>query len=163
MHHADDGDTVLDQADRDADRVEPVHEVRGAVERVDEPAGVEVVSSGLFAVHGQGRIARQELTDRALAREVGVADPVAGRFLADCFEVAAERAAHDLASGARGTVGAREQVAVVERAHATPAVSASTSSGVPAAMSWRRALQSSVTSARPRASRTTAPASTHAR
>ena len=118
------------------DRVEAVHEVRRSVERIDQPTGVEILAAGLFAEHGQTGVAGEQLPDRLLAREVGFAHPVARRLLPHAFEMT-EVPAHDVAARVRGAVCRRQELAVVERGHARPAISASASSPVPAATSWR--------------------------
>jgi hypothetical protein len=195
-----------------------VHEVGGAVERIDEPAGVTDFAARLLAAHRETRLTNQELAHRGLAREVGGTHPIAGTFLAHVAG-ATERRTHDLAAGARGAFCDRDQLVEVELAHAItlgacgraagphslpggipasrrslmpsllapsapgrwaplatrrdtrlptlahakPASNASASSAVPAAITWRRASNSVVTSgARPK-SRTVAPASMHAR
>src|SRR5262249_19020398 len=102
------------------------------------------------------------LADRLLARDVGLAHPVARRLLAHRFEPP-EVAAHDLAARARGTIRRAEQFSVVEIRHATLRMRRPASSGVAAATSCRRASIASVTSSRPATSLTTAPASMHAR
>ena len=51
VHHARKRRTVFDQPDRHADRVESVHEVRGAVEGIDEPSRVGLLATGFLAVH----------------------------------------------------------------------------------------------------------------
>ena len=153
------------EPDRHADRVEPVHEVRGAVERVDEPAGVERRRRPPPRRTPAGPVSRSSTARIAcFAREVGLAHPVARRLLAHVFEAAeVVRARSRRRRAPRGRPHA-SSASRVERAHARrPGISASASSVVPAAMSWRRASRSSVTSSRPSASRTIAPASMHAR
>src|SRR5262249_37745195 len=137
-------------------------EVRGPVERVDEPARVEVVAARLLPEHREDGLAHEQLTDRLLAREIGFAHPVTRRLLPDVLE-SAEVVTDDVTARVRGPVGSREQLAVVELAHAMLRTSRPASSGVAAAMSWRRASIASVTSSRPATSHTTAPASMHAR
>ena len=78
MHDADDRAAVVHEPDRHADRVEAVHEVRGAVERVDEPFGVGARRRPPLRRAPGCRCARRGVSPhRGLAREVGFADPVA--------------------------------------------------------------------------------------
>ena len=84
LHDADDRLAVGHQCDRHADDREAVHEVGGAVERVDEPADLGALAAGLLAEERElgGGVVQHRL-HRGLARGVGVADPVARPLLAD--------------------------------------------------------------------------------
>ena len=152
VYDADDRHAVFDEAHRYADRVEAVQEVGGAVERIDEPTRLEVVAPGFLTEDRQPRVSREQLADRLLTREVGFAHPVARRLLPHLLETT-EVPAHDIAARAKAYELAarmqlsapevvdfsaereRQQLAVVEGTHASAAVIASASSGVPAATS----------------------------
>ena len=72
------GSPSATSADRHADHREAVQEVGGAVERVDEPADVARARPALLAEERDvGRGIGEHLADRALARRVDVAHPVA--------------------------------------------------------------------------------------
>src|SRR5260221_8467035 len=106
-----------------------------------------------------GRRCEQVVTHGVLARYVDAADPVPRALLLDAADGGAERTPHHVAAGVRGVDRSGEQRIEIKPAHATPCSSTSTSSAVPPATIVRRASGSEVTSARPPASRTTAPAS----
>ncbi len=116
MHHADDGLAARYQPDRHADRFETVHEVRGAVERIDEPTGLGAFAAFFFAEHGEAGLALEHLAHCLLAGDIRGGHPVAGRLLAN-FGRGAEVGAHDLASRARGTIGGDEECVEVECGH----------------------------------------------
>ena len=114
VDHADHRATVGHQRDRHADDGEAVHEVGGAVERVDEPADVGALTTGLLAEERElGRGVVQELADRVLARRVGVAHPVAGTLRAHVAR-AAERVEHDRGTRRGRTPGGVEQPVEIE-------------------------------------------------
>src|SRR5690348_6535339 len=120
-----------------------MQEVRRAVERIDEPAGVEVFASRFLAEDGKIRLALEYFAYRVLAREIRLAHPVAGRLLADVTS-ASEVRLHHRAAGACGALAREKQRVEIERAHVTAAATRSASSGVPAATIWRRASGSAV-------------------
>ena len=112
-------------ADRHADDGEAVHEVGGAVERVDEPADPASRSPPVSSPKNarSGAAAGEHVAHRLLARGVGVAHPVAGRLLAHVAR-AAERVEHDLRRRACATRRARRRAARRDRGrqprHARP-------------------------------------------
>ena len=154
VHDPDDGLAVGHQRDRHADHREAVHEVGGAVERIDEPADLGALAAGLLAEERElgGGVVQHRL-HRGLAGGVGVADPVARPLLADVRARAPKRVEHDPGTGPGGTSGGAEEAVEVEvrrRAHgATASRSAPSSSGVPAATSCRRASASATSRTSP--------------
>ena len=147
MDDADHRPTVGDQRDRHADDGEAVHEVGGAVERVDEPPDVGALAAGLLAEERElGCGVVQELADRVLARRVGVAHPVARPLRAHVAR-ATEGVEHDRSAGrGRASRGDEQPVEVeIDRHRPVPPCSCSSSSFVPAATSCRRASASSAT------------------
>jgi hypothetical protein len=70
------------QRDRDGDDREAVEEVRGAVQRIDQPVAVRCGAAPLLADERDvGGGLREERGDRALARAVDLGDVVAGALL----------------------------------------------------------------------------------
>ena len=136
----DDRDAVLDERDRHADDREAMQEVRGAVERVDEPPERGAIAALLLPHHRDvGRGGEQRGAHRPLARGVGLADPVAGR-LRDDVASRAERVAHDRPTGVRGAERGVEQDVEIEGGHAISVIaprSSSSNDGVAAPISWR--------------------------
>ena len=160
MDDADDGRAVLDQRDRDADRGQAVQEVRGPVERVDEPAERRALAAALLAEERDaGRGHRERVAHRDLARRVDVADPVSRRLAPDVAPRTTESCGDDLASGASRVLGRAGEVREIECGHPAAARRLRSSGGVPAATRRRRALGSAIASGRSSASITTAPAS----
>ena len=81
MDHPDDGESFLHQRDRHPDDGEAVHEVRGAVERIDEPVARRRDAASLFTDHRDAGFAgQQDLLDRPFAGVVDLRDVVAGRL-----------------------------------------------------------------------------------
>src|SRR5581483_9060447 len=112
-----------------------VEEVGGAVERIDEPTELRTIPAFFLAEHRDlGLRGEEVVTDRALARGVDLAHPVA-RALQLGMHVGPECAAHDLTTGARGTDRELAQGVEIELARhvATIGRSCSSSSGVDAA------------------------------
>ena len=110
---------VLHQRDRHPDRPEAVDEVRRAVQRIDHPAQALDVPAELLALERDlRRRLGQERLDRALARKIGLGDPVAGQSLGLAGARRVARAHH---VGALERGGAREPTHPFEihRGHAT--------------------------------------------
>src|SRR5260370_1402028 len=110
--------TLALQADRDGEVRYAVQKVRGAVERVDDPA-VAAVALALAALFAEEAVFRPRACEfgaqRALGLDVGVADEIAGAFLGDLQLL-------DLAEGALRVLGGGEGSAFIERDHGFHAV-----------------------------------------
>ena len=78
-----------------------MHEVGGAVQRIDEPPGFDLLAARFFPVHGKARLAYKHVAHSRLARQVGFADVVARRLLADLPQQAEVRP-DDVATGTGG-------------------------------------------------------------
>ena len=149
MHDADDGHAVLDEPDRHADRVEAVQEVRGAVERVDEPAERRRASppasspnTGMpgVASASTSRTARSLARSAALTQSPGAFSRTLARraeLLGD--DLAAARAPRRRDREQRGRDRQCSRVNVSSPASARQLRRLASSSGVPAPSSWRRA------------------------
>ena len=154
VHHADHRLAVGDERDRHADHREPVHEVGGAVERIDEPSHVGPLAAALLAEErevGRGvvqhrrappprwRCRRRSPSRRALLAHVARHHRTRR----------ARRARPRPRRGRRRRAGRRDRVRGRAHAREPRRCSAASSSAVPAATSWRRASASSTTSSRP--------------
>ncbi len=98
---------LLHEGDGDADGGEAVEEVRGAVERVDQPVAGRISAALLLADHRDvGGGLREQGADRALAGDVDRGDVVAGAALVERGRAAAsDPLPHDLAAAERGGDG----------------------------------------------------------
>ena len=143
VHDADHRLAVDDEADRHADRFEPVHEVRGAVERIDEPTGVGARRRPLprRTPRGRSRVRAPRaprLRSRCRPRSPSRRAPSRARRAA-CRSARARsrrpRAAR-VSAAASSASRSRRHVTRRRRHRARRA-----SSGVPAAITWRRALR----------------------
>ncbi len=86
VDHAGDDLAVALQPDRNVEMRHAVHEVVGAVERIDDPA-VAAVALGLAEFFAEEAVFRPRalelLAERALGHDVGAADEIAGTLLRD--------------------------------------------------------------------------------